>query len=94
LCCTVASSPPFVVRHHRFRIRSRSRIRLPVKFAPGATNPDRLSEAIYVSFHDNVCSPLGMLSVAKGPVKQYMQIETSGQEDKETLSVALSGVGC
>lgn len=37
-CCTicaVAVKPPFVVRHQRFRIRSRSRVRLPVKFNPG-----------------------------------------------------------
>ena len=44
--CAVAVKPPFAVRHQRFRIRSRSRVRLPVMFNPGGFIPahlDRIS---------------------------------------------------
>ena len=85
-CVVLDAKAPFVVRHQRFRIRSRSRIRLPVRFAPGETAPSHIWQLLRATPNASFAT------VRDGNARQLMRIETTGQE-QEAVEISLVGEG-
>ena len=85
-CVVLDAKAPFVVRHQRFRIRSRSRIRLPVRFAPGETAPSHPCQLLRATPNASFAT------VRDGNARQLMRIETTGQE-QEAVEISLVGEG-
>jgi hypothetical protein len=85
-CVVLDAKAPFVVRHQRFRIRSRSRIRLPVRFAPGETAPSHPCQLLRATPNASFAT------VRDGNARQLMRVETTGQE-QEAVEISLVGEG-